>query len=144
MKAFIFGERTRKTKQVNQKAIRKNNLVWLLKMLSSYTPLSHYRCHLFRHQRQFGLWVWIKGVVYTCSVMCDSFATPWTAARQAPLFMAFPRQECWSGLPFPPPGDLLNPEIEPTFLLSPALAAGFFTTSATWEATRRPQNISNK
>ena len=38
MKAFIFGERTRKTKQVNWKAIRKNNLVRLLKMLSSYTP----------------------------------------------------------------------------------------------------------
>ena len=40
------------------------------------------------------------------------FVTPWTAAHQAPLSMGFPRQEYWSGLPFPPPGDLLNPGIE--------------------------------
>ena len=43
-----------------------------------------------------------------CSVVSDS-ATPWTVARQAPLSMAFSRQEYWSGLPCPPPGDLLNP-----------------------------------
>ena len=53
------------------------------------------------------------------------FGTPWTAARQAPLSMGFSRQEYWSGLPFPPPGDLPNSEIEPE---SPALAGGFFTT----------------
>ena len=53
--------------------------------------------------------------------MSKSFATPWTIAHQAPQFMGFPRQEYWSGLPFPFPGDLLNPEIEP---VSPA----FFTT----------------
>ena len=39
--------------------------------------------------------------------------TPWTVARQAPLSMVFPRQEYWSGLPFPSPGDLCNPGIEP-------------------------------
>ena len=39
--------------------------------------------------------------------------TPWTAAFQAPLSMGFPRQDCWSGLPFPSPGDLPNPGIEP-------------------------------
>ena len=44
------------------------------------------------------------------------------------------RQEYWSGLPFSPPGDLLNPGIKPVSLMSPALACGFFTTSATWEA----------
>ena len=43
------------------------------------------------------------------------------------LFMGFSRQEYWSGLPFPPPGDLPDPEIEPTSLLSPALGGGFFT-----------------
>ena len=42
------------------------------------------------------------------------FETPWTVACQAPLFMGFSRQECWSGLPFPTPGDLSNPGIEPT------------------------------
>ena len=40
--------------------------------------------------------------------MSDSFATPWTVARQAPLLMGFPRQECRSGLPFPLPGNLPN------------------------------------
>ena len=51
-----------------------------------------------------------------CSVakLCQtSFATPWTVAHQAPLSMGFPRQEYWSGLPFPFPGDLPNPGIEP-------------------------------
>ena len=60
-------------------------------------------------------------------------ATPWTADHQDTLFMAFPRQEYWSGLPFSPPGDLPDPGIEPVSLMSPALAGGFFTTSATWE-----------
>ena len=41
------------------------------------------------------------------------FATPWTVAYQAPPSMGFSRQEYWSGLPFPSPGDLLNPGIEP-------------------------------
>ena len=51
-------------------------------------------------------------------------ATPWTVAHQPPLSMEFSRQEYWSGLPFPPPGDLPNPGIKPT---SPALADEFFT-----------------
>ena len=55
-------------------------------------------------------------------------ATPWTVAQQAPLCMGFPRQEYWSGLPFPTPGDLSDPRIEPTSLGSPALASRFFTT----------------
>ena len=53
------------------------------------------------------------------------FATPWTVACQAPLSMGFSRQEYWSGLPFPPPGDLPNPGIKPT---SPALVDVFFAT----------------
>ena len=61
------------------------------------------------------------------------FDTLWTVAHQAPLSMKFSRQEYWSGLPFPPPGDLPDPGIEPASLISPALAGGFFTTSATWE-----------
>ena len=47
--------------------------------------------------------------------------------------MVFSRQEYWSGLPCPPPGDLTNPGMDPDSLTSPALAGGFFTTSATWE-----------
>ena len=61
-------------------------------------------------------------------------ATLWTAARQAPLSMGFSRQEYWSGLPCPPPGDLPNPGIDSMFLMSPALASGFFTASTTREA----------
>ena len=57
------------------------------------------------------------------------FETPWTAAYQAPLSMDFSRQEHWSGLPCPPPGDLPKPGIEPTSLTSSALAGGFFTMS---------------
>ena len=52
---------------------------------------------------------------------------PWTVVRQTPLSMGFSRQEYLSGLPSPP-GDLPAPEIEPSFLVSPALKGGFFTT----------------
>ena len=57
------------------------------------------------------------------------FATLWIVACQAPLSVGFSRQEYWSGLPWPSPGDLPSPEIELVSLLSPALAGGFFTTS---------------
>ena len=57
------------------------------------------------------------------------FATLWTATHQALLSMGFSRQEYWRGLPDPPPpGDLPDPGIEPTSLVFPALAGGFFTT----------------
>ena len=51
------------------------------------------------------------------------FATLWTVACQAPLFMGLSRQECWSGLPFSPPGDLPDPGIKPASPVSPALQA---------------------
>ena len=57
--------------------------------------------------------------------------TPWTVAHQDPLSMGFSRQEHWSGLSCPPPGDLPSPGIELTSPVSPALAGGFFTTSDT-------------
>ena len=53
------------------------------------------------------------------------FATPWTVAHQAHLSMGFSRQEYWSGLPFPSPGDLPNPGIKPR---SPALQADTLTS----------------
>ena len=64
-----------------------------------------------------------KILMLTHSVVSNSEAL-WTVARQAPLSMGLSRQEYWSGLPFPPPGDLPNPGIEP----SSALTSGFFTT----------------
>ena len=65
------------------------------------------------------------------------FVTPWTVARQAPLSMGFSRQEYWSGLPCPPPGNLPNPEIVCTSLKPPILAGRFFTSSSTREAHDR-------
>ena len=61
-------------------------------------------------------------------------ATLWTATLQAPLSMGFSRQEYWSRLPCPPPGDNPDPGIELESLMSPALADRFFTSSATWKA----------
>ena len=58
-----------------------------------------------------------------CSFVSDSFVTPTTVALHGPLSMRFPRQEHWSGLPFPPPEDLPSPS-------SPALAGGFFITES--------------
>ena len=49
---------------------------------------------------------------------CQLLATPWTVAYQAPLSVGFSRQEYWSGVPFPPPGDLPKPGIEPTSVIS--------------------------
>ena len=65
-----------------------------------------------------------------CSVLrCVQLsATPETVARQAPLSMEFSQHEYWSGLPFPTPGDLPDPGIKPTSLMSPALAGKFYTT----------------
>ena len=77
----------------------------------SFCVLSHFRCFQFQ-----------------------LFVTLWTIACQSPLSMEFSRQEHWSGLSSPPSGDLPNPGIEPESLASPALASGFFTTSATWKA----------
>ena len=64
-----------------------------------------------------------RATLYMCAKSLSRvqlFETPWTVPRQGPLSVEFSRQEHWSGLPFPPPGDLLNPGIE---LRSPALQA---------------------
>ena len=65
------------------------------------------------------------------------FANPWTVALQASLIMGFSRQEYWSELPFPSPGDLPHSGIETVSLLPPALplASKFFTYCTTWEVS---------
>ena len=68
-----------------------------------------------------------QGSPILCNVAC-----------QLPPFMRLSRQEYWSGFPCLPPVDLLDPEIEPVSLRSPALAGGFFTTSIIWEALGSP------
>ena len=62
---------------------------------------------------------------YLVAQSCLTLCNPWIVACQAPLSVGFPRQECRSGLPFPSPGDLPGPGLQPT---SPALAGGLFTT----------------
>ena len=68
--------------------------------------------------------------------MSDSFVTSWTVTWQAPLSMGFSKQEYWSGLPFPSPGDLPDPEFKSTSL---TLAGGFFTTAPSGKPTDIPQ-----
>ena len=94
------------------------NLLWASK---------HYIFHIYIYTKFFFFFFNIYNVCLSCSVMFDS-VTSWTVACQAPLFMEFSRQECWSGLSFPSPGYLPNPRIEST---SPALARGFFNFWAT-------------
>ena len=68
----------------------------------------------------------------------SDFGVPCTVVCQAPLSIEFSRQEYQSGLPFPTPEDLPNPEIKPVSLTSPALTGKFFNTSTTWEAPGIP------
>ena len=81
---------------------------------------------------------WLQGdnINCCCQSLCrvQPCVTPWPVARQAPLSMEFFRQGYWSGLPFPPPGDLPNPGIKP---VSPALVGRFFTN----EPPGKPNNI---
>ena len=74
--------------------------------------------------------------MYNTSWLCvlSHLQPPWTVARQVPVSMEFSRQEYWSELPFPTPGDLPNLGIKPTSLSSPVLAGWFFTNCSTLEA----------
>ena len=66
--------------------------------------------------------------VCVCALACPALFDPMDCSPPAPLSMASPRQEYWSGLPVPPPRDLPSPGIKPTSPEPPALAGGFFTT----------------
>ena len=67
-----------------------------------------------------------------CLILCN----PMHSSPPGSSVMGFSRQECWSGLPCPPPGDLADSGIKNASLISPALAGMFFTTSTTWEVLR--------
>ena len=69
-------------------------------------------------------------MLQSCSILGD----PRTLAHHAPLSMGFSRQEYWSGLSYPFPGDLPDPGIEPMSLMSPASAGRFFTASIMWDS----------
>ena len=77
----------------------------------------------------------IIGVYCSVDQSCPTLCEPMDCSPpQAPLSMELSRQEYWSGLPFPDPGNLPDPGTKPMSLLSPVLVGRFFTTSATWEA----------
>ena len=78
------------------------------------------------------------GCMPSCSVMSDCLQPPWVVAPQVPLSMELPMQECWSGLPFPSPGDLPDPGLE---LMSPALVGGFFITEPPGKLPKDHQEI---
>ena len=82
-------------------------------ILQIHLHLNTHACVTYRYAM--GMYVFSRSVVSN------------SVAHQVPLFMEFSRQEYWSGLAFPSPGDLPNPGTEPTSLASPALAGGFFT-----------------
>ena len=97
-------------------------LAWRIPWVEkSRTRLSNFHFHFHSIRRS----CFRHACVLGCFSHVQLFATAWTIAHQAPLSLGFPRQEYWSGLPFPSPGALPNPEIEPG---TPALADGFFTT----------------
>ena len=79
-------------------------------------------------------------LLFSSSVVSASFVTPLTVARQLPLSMGFPRQECWHGLPFTSPGDLSNPAIEP--MTSELYAVSYsVSTFFTSELSGKPINV---
>ena len=103
---------------------------WISK--STDVQASLVKCHSWLNSRKRNLWMrrasCIYYTIYVSAYMLSCvqlFGTPWTVARQASLFIRFTRQEYWSGLPFPSPGDLPDPGIEP---VSPALAGRLSTT----------------
>ena len=70
--------------------------------------------------------------------MSESLRSQWIAAPQAPLSLGFSRQEYWSGLPCPSPGDLPDPGIEQESLMSPELAGAFLNPGTSSEAPLEP------
>ena len=91
-----------------------------------------YRVALFpSFMREIAVCVCVCVCAHCCFSCVQLFATLWTC--QAPLSMGFYRQEHWSGLLCPPPGDLPDPGIELASLMSPASVGWSFTVSATWE-----------
>ena len=84
-------------------------------------------------------WATVHGVTKSWTQL-----SPWTVAHQDSLLMEFSRQEYWSRLPFPSPGDLLDPGIKPTFLAPPTLAGGFYANVPPGNPTEIFQCITTK
>ena len=111
--------------------------VWLLSASPSRFKVSWGQgLHLFPelHRVSGVYWALVHVSMLSCFHCVQIWAILWTVACYTPLSMGFFRQEYWSGWPCPLSWDLPNPGIEPTSLMFPALAGGYFTTSATGEA----------
>ena len=103
-----------------------SNNTWYKKVgLQSSTQLSHFFQQPVRRSCCVCVCVCVRTRVLNHVWLC---VIPWPTACQAPLSTKFSRQEYWSGLSFPSPGDYPNSEIKPVSLMSPALACIFFTT----------------
>ena len=93
------------------------------------------------------MWIWkSKGLMCVHAQSLSHiwlFSSLWTIARQAPLSMGLSRQEYWSGLPFSPPGDLLDPGIKPLSSASPELAGQLFTIEPPGKIERFDKQIFN-
>ena len=118
--------RTDQARNMNQEVLRslemqnRSSIVYFTKSYINWSLPYHSNVWLI-------LWTWAVLMRYN-SIYCLTLETPWTIAHQAPLSMESSRQEYWSGLPFPTPGDLLDLGIKSASPVSPALAHGFFTT----------------
>ena len=113
---------------------RWDSLTWTAKMTEVFGR-DKYREDRDTHLTTEAQGLSVHADVLNCFSRVWLFATLWTVAFQASLFTGTLQARIyWSGLPSPPPKDLPDPGTEPTSLLSPALAGGFFTTSSTWEA----------
>ena len=127
----LFKKAFSKKDHLHGKAVKSREQNWIQSTkFVNQTSVAHGEKKIRPHtQNNNGFVFWVQACK---SLQSCLFATLWTEARQAPLSMGFSRQECWSALPFPSPGDLPDPGIEPTSLTPPALAGRFFTTSPTW------------
>ena len=111
--------------------IFKEIFMWLAFKKSAVIYIYRYRQISIYLSISIYMYICIYLSIYLSTCVCQSlsrarlFATPWTAIHQVPLSMRFSRQGYWSGLPFPSPGDLPNPGIEPG---SPALQANSLPT----------------
>ena len=89
-----------------------------------------------------GMWIdfskWVRGLKVKVAQLCLTLCDPMDCNPPGSSVMGFSKQEYWGGLPCPPPGDLPHPGTEPLSLLSPTLAGGFFTTSATGKPIYTP------
>ena len=105
-------------------------------MAANISELLYGTQHYERYSTLIALFSLHSNSMHVCSLVaqsCPTLVTPWTVALMS---MRFSRQEYWNELPFPPPGDLPDPEFEPKCPASPALAGGFFTTEPPGELSK--------